>query len=468
MQRRKFLTQGSLVSLGFFGLRSYAEAIDISDDLSYDDSDMARYGYGRLKKDPNKVLNLPEGFSYKIISQKGEKMSDGLIVPGLGDGMGTFKGKNPDQTIIVRNHEVSPKDLMNGGFGEDMDLLSKVSSKSFYDYGFGTMPCLGGTSTMIYNHKTQQVEKQWLSLAGTIRNCAGGTTPWGSWISCEESVLMSSKMLEQDHGYNFEVPASTDMKLYDPIPLKAMGRFNHEAVCVDPKTSIVYQTEDRPDGLIYRYVPDVSGQLSKGGRLQILAIKERASFDTRNWTTTGAKKMKKGKKYDVHWLDIDNIESPFDDLRVRGKDIGAAVFARGEGIWFGDDELYFACTNGGKEAIGQIFRYTPSKFEAQGNESDAPGTLELFLEPNKSHVVENCDNLTIAANGDLVICEDRHTPRIIGITPEGKTYKIAKNVGYKSEFAGATFSPDGSTLFVNIQVPGLTLAITGPWAKRTI
>lgn len=466
MQRRRFIKQSSLVSMGFLGLRSYADSIDITDSHTSVNEELFDCGYGRLKKDPNKILNLPKGFSYKIISQRGEKMSDGLLVPGLGDGMGSFQGAHPDHTIIVRNHEISPPDVVNGGFGVEMDLLPKVSKELFYDYGHGKRPCLGGTSTMIYNQKTQKVEKQWLSLAGTVRNCAGGTTPWGSWITCEESVLKASDMLEKDHGYNFEVPATDDIALHNPLPIKAMGRFNHEAVCVDPRTSIVYQTEDRPDGLIYRYIPDVPGQLLEGGRLQILALHERAPFDTRNWTTTGEKRMKKGKKYDVQWLDIDDVESPFDDLRVRGKKAGAAVFARGEGIWFGNNEMYFACTNGGREAIGQIFRYTPSEFEAQENEDSAPGTLELFLEPNRSRVVENCDNLTIGANGDLVICEDRHTPRIIGVTPKGKTYQIAKNVGYKSEFAGATFSPDGSTLFVNIQKPGLTIAINGPWSSE--
>ncbi len=465
MQRRNFIKKSSLVSLGFFGLRSYTDALDVRDGVTEHRALFAR-GYGRLKRDPNGILNLPAGFSYKIISKKGEDMSDGLMVPGLGDGMGTFEGADKNHTIIVRNHEISPKDMPNCGFGHKMDRISQVPLEKFYDFGYGTTPCMGGTTTMLYNHTTQQVEKEWLSLAGTIRNCAGGITPWGSWITCEESVLKADKMIAKDHGYNFEVPATNDIQLHDPIPLKAMGRFNHEAVCVDPRNSIVYQTEDRHDSLIYRYIPDVPGQLQKGGKLQVLSIEDNSIVDTRNWTTTGAKRIKKRKPYNVKWLDIDDVESPYDDLRVRGKNMGAAVFARGEGIWFGDNEIYFACTNGGREAIGQIFRYTPSQYESQEKESTAPGTLELFLEPNRSDIVENCDNLTIAAHGDLIICEDNHRPRIIGVTPQGKTYKIAKNIGFKSEFAGAVFSPDGNVLFVNIQKPGLTIAITGPWCER--
>lgn len=461
MKRRSFVKKSGLVSLGFFGLKSYASAYDLNGNVD----DYLACGYGRLKKDPNGILKLPEGFSYKIISQKGQHMSDGLYVPGLADGMGAFRGPTKDLTIIVRNHEVSPRDNPNGAFGAQLIDLPKVPREKFYDYGSGTSPCLGGTTTMLYNHKTQNVEKEWLSLAGTARNCAGGITPWGSWISCEESVLKAGKELEKDHGYPFEVPATSDVQLHEPIPIKAMGRFNREAVCIDPKTSIVYQTEDRSDGLIYRFVPDHPGNLKNGGRLQVLLLKERKTFDTRNWLDTGAKKMKSGKGYEVEWRDINDVESPRDDLRFRGAKAGAAVFARGEGIWFGDNEFYFACTNGGRRSIGQIFKYTPSPYEGQSKEIEDPAILELFLEPNKVNVVKNCDNLTIAANGDLVICEDDLSPRIIGVTPQGKTYKIASNVGFKSEFAGATFSPDGSTLFVNIQLPGLTLAITGPWEK---
>ena len=161
------------------------------------------------------------------------------------------------------------------------------------------------------------------------------------------------------------------------------------------------------------------------------------------------------------------MEAPDNDLRLRAYDKGAARFARGEGIWFGKNELYFACTNGGSTNYGQIFKYMPSKYEGKQQEKDSPGRLELFLEPNNTDIFQYCDNLTVAPWGDVVICEDKNDPRIIGITPQGKSYVIAKNIGYpKSEFAGPVFSPSGKTLFINIQSPGVTLAITGPWNKR--
>lgn len=466
--RRNFIRQSGSIALGFWGLKTLTSChyLDArSSTMVTDAADVWAEGYGSLHKDPEGILSLPRGFSYRIISKRGDLMSDGLLVPGLADGMATFPGSN-GRIIIVRNHEVSPGNEENGAFGHRNRLLKNVDRKKLYDSGRGMKPCLGGTTTVVYNPKTQEVETEYLSLAGTIRNCAGGPTPWNSWITCEENTDKRGSILEKDHGYNFEVPASESPQLYDPLPIKGMGRFNHEAVCVDPRTSIVYQTEDRHDGLIYRYIPHEKGNLHNGGRLQILAIKGYDSFDTRNWHDSKGDRMDIGRKYEVEWLDIDEIDAPDDDLRYRGAEKGAAVFARGEGMWFGDNEAYFACTNGGLKQYGQIFRYTPSPHEGSLNEASEPGTVELFIEPNNSNLVESCDNMTIAAHGDLVLCEDKPRPKIVGVTPEGRIYHIAKNVGYRSEFAGAVFSPDGSTLFVNIQVPGLTLAITGPWGER--
>jgi len=459
--RRNFLKNSTVISLGFLGLYNFtsckpalATAIKA-----------ATGGYGPLLPDPEKILNLPKGFSYKIISRKGNKMSDGFFTPGAADGMATFAGKG-SRTIIVRNHEISPATLESSPFGSKNELLKLIDRNKLYDYGRGEYPGLGGTTTLVYNHQTQAVETEFLSLAGTTRNCAGGPTPWNSWITCEETTEKAGEKTEKDHGYTFEVPATDNIRLAEPIPLKDMGRFNHEAVAVDPATSIVYLTEDRPDGLIYRFLPNEPKAFAKGGRLQVLAVREQKSFDTRNWKDLTTAKMEVNKAMEVEWLDIDHIESPEDDLRYRGFEKGAARFARGEGMWFGNKECYFACTNGGHLSHGQVFRYTPSEFEGQTNEKDKPGKLELFAEPNNSDILKSCDNLTIAPWGDLVLCEDDPHPFIVGITPKGEYYKLGENVGFKSEFAGGVFSPDGSTYFVNIQGPGLTIAITGPWAMK--
>jgi uncharacterized protein len=454
--RRNFLKISGVASLGFIGLYTFTSQIKAAPSLK------PAKGYGPLLTDPDGILNLPKGFSYKVISKQGNQMSDGFFTPGKADGMASFAGRG-GKIILVRNHEVSPTSLADSPFGSKNELLNKINQNKVYDFGKGELPGLGGTTTLIYNPKTQSVETEYLSLSGTIRNCAGGRTPWNSWITCEEAVDKAGEKLEKDHGFNFEVPATEKIRLADPIPLKAMGRFNHEAVCVDPKTSIVYETEDRPDGLIYRYLPNKPEELAKGGRLQVLAIKDQKSFDTRNWKILETAKMPLRTDVEVEWIDIDNVESPEDDLRYRGFDKGAARFARGEGMWFGTNELYFACTNGGHESKGQVFRYTPSAEEGKPGEKNSPGKLQIFAEPNDSDIVKYCDNLTVAPWGDVVLCEDDAHPFVVGITPTGEYYKLAENTGYKSEFAGGVFSPSGDTYFVNIQGPGLTIAITGPW-----
>ncbi|GAA5222026.1 PhoX family phosphatase [Membranihabitans marinus] len=447
------MKHAGVISMGFMGLHHHAFGMM---------KPSGKAGYGPLYKDVDNILELPKGFTYKIISRKGTKMTDGFLVPGAADGMATFKENG--KVIIVRNHELSPGDLEQSPYGENKELLSKIDKDLIYDFGRGKKIGVGGTSNLVFNEKKMEVEREFLSLTGTYRNCAGGPTPWGTWITCEETTARADNFLEKDHGYNFEVKASSTMGVQQPMPLKAMGRFSHEAVAVDPKTGIVYQTEDDSEGLIYRFIPEKYGDMTKG-KLQVLAIKDKPSFDTRNWKKLNTEPFPLNKAWAVEWLDIDDIESPESDINHRGFENGAARFARGEGMWYGSGEIYFACTNGGKENNGQIFKYIPSKHEAEAGEDKEPGTLELFIESHDSKLMQFADNLTIAPWGDVVVAEDKSDPRLVGITPEGEMYHIAKNIGYKSEFAGVCFSPSGDTLFVNIQSPGLTLAIQGPWGK---
>lgn len=469
--RRQFLQSAAAVTLGFGGL----QALFARNAFATPASDAIGLGFGPLRPDPHKILDLPDGFRYQVISRIGQTMSDGLLVPGLPDAMGTFEGPN-GTTIIVRNHELDPSKKNGSPYGDGQRLAGRLPRAKFYDAGFGEFHSYGGTTTIVYDTRTGTVEKEYLSLAGTIRNCAGGPTPWGTWITCEETAERASdrygdaRIYEKDHGYNFEVPASATPGLADPVPLKAMGRFMHEAVCVDPSTGIVYQTEDRHDGLLYRFVPNTPGKLRDGGRLQALSIKGKLSLDTRNWKT---QKVGVGQRLEVEWIDMDGVDSPDDDLRKRGFAKGAARFARGEGMWWGalaDDSpasAYFACTSGGRINKGQIWRYTPSPAEGTAGEASEPGVLELFIEPNDAGLVDNADNITVAPFGDLVICEDGADEQfLVGVTPEGRIYKLGRNARSHSEFAGACFSPDGTTLFVNIQTAGLTLAITGPWESR--
>lgn len=454
--RRHFLKTAGAIALGFTGLQRFLSSNDFESVYA---SQKIKPGFGPLIKDPKGILDLPKGFSYKIISRHRDLMNDGLFVPALPDGMAAFPGEN-GRTILIRNHEVnSDSENLSGAFGKNSELLKKINKSKLYDSA-----ALGGTTTIVFNTKTQKVEKQFMSLAGTLRNCAGGPTPWNSWISCEETVEKVEGRLSKNHGYCFEVDASSEIKLAEPIPLTAMGRFMHEAVAVEPKSGIVYLTEDRDDGLMYRFIPNKKGKLKEGGKLQVLKVKDHKSLDTRNWKS---KVVKNGEKLQISWIDIDGVKSPNDDLRYRGFKNGAARFARGEGMWFGNNSVYFVCTSGGKAKKGQIWKYIPSKFEGTKDELDQPGILELFMEPDNSNILDNADNITVSPWGDLVVCEDGPAENyILGITPEGEIYKFGRNAFSTSELAGATFSPDGGTFFFNMQLAGFTFAVTGPWKNN--
>ena len=308
----------------------------------------------------------------------------------------------------------------------------------------------------------RQLINHYASLSGTYRNCAGGPTPWGSWITCEENVSTlatnrpgNATNVSKSHGYNFEVPALATVPV-NPVPLVAMGRFNHEAVAIDPKTGIVYETEDQRDSLLYRFIPSQPNNLSAGGTLQALKIKNMPQAKT----FAG---FPKGQPMPVEWVTIDNPDPATDTVRVEGFGKGAAQFARGEGIWYGNREVYFCCTNGGSvdangrpNGFGQVWRYLPDR-----------DTIELFVEAKSADELDGPDNIVVAPYGDLIICEDGNDEQfVVGVTPNGELYRLAKNAINDSEFAGACFSPDGRTMFVNIQTPGITFAIWGPWKSQ--
>jgi secreted PhoX family phosphatase len=373
-------------------------------------------------------MTLPEGFEYSVVSYRDQIMRDGNPVPGAADGMAAFPG--PAGTIyLVRNHELSTSGT---------PVVAPASST--YD------PAVrGGTTNLVVDYEGRLIE-QWGSLAGTERNCAGGPTPWGSWLACEEAFSVRNDVR---HGYVFEVAASG---YGDPTPLVGLGRFNHEAAAVDPGTSVVYLTEDRADSLFYRFVPSELGNLKGPGSLEALKLSD---FPTGVNTVEGFLGFA-GQPLAAEWLPIDAPDPDTDTVRAEGAAKGAARFSRGEGCWFGDGLIYFVCSNGGALRAGQVFAYEP-----------AFDTLTLVVESTDRALLDAPDNITVGPDGRLYLCEDGSGgDNIVSVDHDGSLAILAQNVWSGSEWAGACFSPVGNVMFVNMQGDGLTFAIKGPWRRR--
>ncbi len=427
-----------------------------------------RLQQSQLKADPQQILDLAEGFSYTIVSRAGDVMGDGMRVPGAHDGMAAFAGDDRN-VILVCNHELLPSQQDQSAFPDGFAKLPAAVQEKFFDRGGNATPGCGATTTTVYDPVNRSTVRQYLSLAGTELNCAGGPTPWGSWLSCEECFespgigLTLSGLVTRDrrHGYVYEVPAAAT-GLVEPRPILSMGRFEHEAAAVAPDSGIVYMTEDRHHSLFYRYLPDVPGSLADGGRLQALRLESAATPMTHNWGRR--RDIEAGIPMAARWIDLDNVDPVENDLRLRGAASGAATFARGEGLCIAGRDIVFTCTIGGPDRLGQVFRYRPGRYDAAGDGAATVGELTLLAEARADSLMRNADNLTRAPWGDLLICEDNEVRcGIVGLTRDGRQYLIAENNYSSSELAGACFAPDGKTLFVNIQYPGMTLAITGPW-----
>jgi secreted PhoX family phosphatase len=408
------------------------------------------------------LLMLPDGFRYVSFGWTGDPMSNGTRTPGAHDGMAAFRmggqhganeprrgdggNANGHKVRLVRNHELS------GG---------QPFSSAIYDVAAG-----GGTTTLIFNGRDGSLVEDYGSLAGTSTNCAGGPTPWDSWMTCEETTRFTTV----PHGYVFDVPADG---LGDPTPIRDMGRFSHEALAVDPVTGYIYETEDAGfNSGFYLYVPNRRNRPEHGGALYMLKV---VGMPLANLGLSYAN----GTSFDVEWVRIENPDNtasnmPGNFVWAQGRAQGAATFARLEGCWFGNDrKIYVVSTNGGGAAgppqtgaQGQIWVFDP---KAQ--------TMTLLFQSPGAAVLNAPDNITVSPRGGLVLCEDGSGDEFLhGLTVDGEIFQFAKNnvvlAGERngitgdfrgSEFAGACYSPDGKWLFANIQSPGITFAITGPW-----
>lgn len=414
-------------------------------------------GYGPLLQSPDHPeISIPEGFHARLLSWTGKPMSDGHVTGNAFDGMAAFAmgsaGPARDRVRLIRNHE-----------HRNTSNRRTLADTNAYD----AQAPAGNTTLEVLVHPSGDAElvRDWVSLNGTYVNCAGGHTPWGTWISSEETVQGRNANWSQNHGYNFEIPASAEAPVV-PVALREMGRFVHEAVAVDAATGIVYQTEDRNPGGFYRFIPRVPAQLAQGGTLQILVVKGQPRYDSRIGQAMGL-------VLEVEWADVpqpDTDQPSIGSGFVYDQVPEAARFSRLEGCWPGDGGIYFNATSGGNAGAGQVFKYVPTGPDT--------GELALIYESPSTSVLNSPDNICISPRGGIVICEDGSgTCFVRGITRTGEVFDLVRNNINTAEWAGACFAPGGRTLFVNIQgstdqnntsTPGMTFAIWGPWERGAL
>ncbi|MEU6978006.1 MULTISPECIES: alkaline phosphatase PhoX [unclassified Streptomyces] len=420
-----------------------------------------RLGYGELVPDPEGVLALPEGFTYRVITHSGvTRLESGEFTPSNHDGTATFAGRR-GTTYLVNNHELKGP---RAGWAHPVPLTEGL----VYD------PAAAGGCTVVEVHRDGTVA-EWVGIAGTSTNCAGGRTPWGTWLTCEETEDLAGKNgMTKDHGYVFEVDPHDQRANRDPKPVKAFGRYAHEAVVIDPKRGHAYLTEDAsgPNGLFFRWVPPKGFEHGRG-RLDTLAddagvLQAFKCFDSAGrFVDDLSRATRIGTVYGVDWVDVPDRDARKTPVR---KQFGPGEVTRArklEGMWWADGGTYVVSSfardeSPGAAHDGQVWFYDPKRRTL---------TLQVLLgvntTPDQDGAYDGPDNITVSPYGGLVIAEDGEgVQHLFGATESGRTYPIARNDLNDSEFTGVVFSPDGDTLFANIQDPGIMLAITGPWRRQ--
>ena len=443
--------------------------------------------FGPLRSSEGDLLALPEGFSYEVVAVSGET--------DLVDASGAVIGKTPerpDGTLVVRtesgyrmiqNHEAGP------GSAQPVPLLDGT----VYDPGV-----LGGGCTVIDLNRQGRRRSETVGLSGTISNCAGGPTPWGTWLTCEETEAKAGTgTLQKDHGYVFEVfPDGAQL----PEPIRAWGRAPHEAVVVEPSRRRVYLTEDasKPTGLLYRWTapsglklrPRIAAQLGPdSGTLEALAVTAPDGSVLPDLAYVTAAQI--GRPFATTWVEVPDRHATDTSLRKQFSDGQVTHSKKLEGAWGDDHGMYFvasfAFAAGDLPADatphdGQLWHYSYA---------DATLTLVAYFPYNallhsdtvdpetglglsRDLAFDGPDGCHVSPYGSLVLSEDGNTANhLLSWSRAHGAQAIARNLivqeqsssGQKvySEMTGPCFSPDGAILFGNVQEPGHVFAITGPW-----
>ncbi|MGA5554568.1 alkaline phosphatase PhoX [Streptomyces lavendulocolor] len=412
-------------------------------------------GYGALVPDPDGLLDLPRGFRYEVLSREGDPLRSGEgTVPGNHDGMGAFAGRR-GRVHLVRNHENRASARLG---------VPTVRGLT-YD------PAAKGGCTALELDARNRVLGERVAIAGTAVNCSGGLTPWGTWLTCEETEdKAGTNGYAKDHGFVFEVHPADPLRT-GAVPLTAMGRFQHEAVAVDPRSGIVYETEDafqRPFGLFYRFLPNRplggTGSLRAGGTLEAMRVPGVPDLSAIQET---------GAAFEgVEWVPVPDSQARQTPIRLQ--DFGPRGITHAqklEGCYWGGRSVYFVSSfarsaeGSAADHYGQVWKYEPHRRRL---------TLVVVFGPSSDVQLpgESPDNICLAPGGGLMVCEDGSgAQHVYGLTKRGEVYEMARgaqNIGTPEkpewgEFAGVSFSPDGGTMYVNCYAPGTTFAVTGPW-----
>ncbi|MFE4826398.1 alkaline phosphatase PhoX [Streptomyces sp. NPDC056672] len=416
---------------------------------------LGHHGYGPLVPDPDGLLDLPKGFRYKVLSREGDPLRSGEgTVPGNHDGTAAFAGRR-GRVRLVRNHE-----------NRDTAPLPVPAVPGLTYDPMGK----GGCTTLEVDGRGHVLDER-VALAGTAVNCAGGPTPWGTWLTCEETEdKAGTNGYTKDHGFIFEVDGA-DPRRTGAVPLTAMGRFQHEAVAIDPGSGIVYETEDafdKPFGLFYRFLPEKprggTGSLRAGGALEAMRVPGVPDLSAVQETGTSFDR--------VEWVPVPDPLAVGTPVRLQDFGPGGITHAQKlEGCYWGGRSVYFVSSFARRAAgsaadhFGQVWKYEPHRRRL---------TLVIVFGPGTDVQLpgESPDNICLAPGGGLMVCEDGGgAQHVYGVTRKGGVYALARNAQSLGspedpewgEFAGVTFAPDGATMYVNCYAPGTTFAVTGPW-----